>query len=150
MSVRVQEYPPSTSMPWYRKATTGDGAAAIFIWAAGALATSLVILAIMPDLPWYFAAGFALVTQALLTQGQRRIWRGKPTLTSIGMVIIDVMLNAGGIYPYALRLGNTSPALMIADVFNIPSDVGPIGAMMVAIALGVLIAAAPEELWTKG
>jgi hypothetical protein len=137
-------------MPWYVKLATGDGIAAAIVWCLGAAATASAVLVMMPDLPWYFAAGFAVVMQGLLTKGQSKLWRGKASMTSLGCVIIDVLFNAGGIYPYAQRLGATPPAIMIADVFGVSSQMGAWGAMIVALALGVLIAGAPEELWTKG
>lgn len=144
----VNGEPAEKRMSWIDKVRTGDGIAAITVWCAGALATASVFLVMMPDLPWYFAGGLALVAQALLTKAQSRLWRGKASMAGLGAVAIDVLFNAGGIYPYAKRLGDTPPVLMIADVLNIPSQVGPVGAIIVAVLLGILIAGAPEELWT--
>lgn len=122
---------------------------AVATWLVGALTTHLGLSALVPGLPWYYSAGFALVTQATLTLAERAMWRGRPTIVGAGALLIDVACNTGGIYPYARRLGETPAAVAIADVLHVARDIGPLGAIIAAGVLGFLIAAAPEDLWNR-
>lgn len=127
----------------------GNRIAAVVAWLVGVTATTAGLWGFLPNVPWYIPVVFGFGSQAFLTWAERTIWKGRPSVIGFGALAIDVLLNAGGIYPYALRLGNTPPVQMIADVLNTDSAVGPVGAMIVAVVLGFLVAAAPEELWTR-
>lgn len=122
------------------------GAAA---WVLGAVATWQGLIAFLPGAPAWLPFVVAVATQGFLTLAQRAIWRGHPSLVGIAALLIDVALNAGGIFPYALRVGETPTARMIIAVFGGARQVAPITAMIVATVLGILIAVAPEELWSR-
>lgn len=130
-------------------AMSGNRIAACIMWLLGVVATSLLFRTFLVNAPWFVPALAALVMQALLTWFERPVWRGKASSIGIAGLIIDVLLNAGGIYPYARRLGETPMGQMIADVLNSNAIVGPIGATIVSVLVGFLIAAAPEELWNR-
>lgn len=120
---------------------------AVVAWCIGAVTTYLGILG-MSGAPWLVAASFAVVAQVLLTWAERAMWHGRPTLVGALALLFDVALNAGGVYAFVRRIGETPTGLMLSDVFG-GSAIGPIPAMIVALVVGFLIAAAPEELWTR-
>lgn len=127
----------------------GNRIAAVVAWLVGLAATYLGLAVLLTNAPWYVPALAALVAQGMLTWAERAIWRGKPSLVGALALLMDTLLNAGGVFPYALLLGATPPAIMIATVLGVPSQVGPLGAMIVSLVLGFAIAAAPEEFWTR-
>lgn len=120
---------------------------AVVAWLVGAATTYLGIQG-MSGAPWTIALAFATVTQLLLTWAERAMWRGKPSGVAALALLMDVALNAGGVYPYVRRAGDTPVGLMLSDVFG-GSQVGPWPAIIVACVVGFLIAAAPEELWSR-
>lgn len=120
---------------------------AVVGWLVGAAATYLGVQG-MSGAPWTIALTFAIVTQLLLTWAERAMWRGKPSGVAALALLLDVALNAGGVYPYIRRAGETPVGVMLADVFG-GSQVGPWPAIIVSVVVGFLIAAAPEELWTR-
>lgn len=122
---------------------------AVFAWLVGAAATWLGLTSFLPGAPWWMPLVVAVATQGFLTVAQRAIWRGHPSMVSFAALLIDVALNAGGIFPYAQRVGETPTAKMIITTFGGSGQVGAITAMIVAVGLGFLIAAAPEELWNR-
>jgi arginine exporter protein ArgO len=96
------------------------------------------------------AAPVAIGSQALLTFMERGLWRGKHvSAVTVAALLFDVLLNAGGVYPLAMRIGATPTAGMLADAFGWERAISPIGAMILAIIGGFLIAAAPEEFWIR-
>ena len=127
----------------------GNRIAAGVAWLVGLTATYLGLAALLTNAPWWLPLVAALVTQAMLTWAERAIWRGRPSLVGALALLMDTLLNAGGVFPYALLLGNTPPVQMFATVMGVPSQIGPVGAMIVSMVLGFAIAAAPEEFWTR-
>jgi hypothetical protein len=77
------------------------------------------------------------------------VWRGKPSSVGIGALLLDVLMNAGGVYVYVRNIGDTPTVRMLMEAFGLAGDVSPIGAMIVALVIGFLIAAAPEEFWSR-
>ena len=122
-------------------------------WLVGAAITWLGLAVFMSTAPWWLPVLIAGGAQLFLTLAQRAIWRGHPSFVSFVALAIDVALNAGGIFPYAQQIGQTPTAQMIITVAGANAktaqQITPITAMIVAIALGLLIAAAPEELWNR-
>lgn len=127
----------------------GNKVAAVVAWLIGLATTYLGLAALLGNAPWYIAAGAAVVAQGMLTWAERAIWKGRPSLVGGLALVLDTLLNAGGIFPFALRLGESPPVQMIARVLNTPSEIGPLGAMIVSLVLGFAIAAAPEEFWNR-
>lgn len=131
------------------KINIGNRVAAAIAWLVGLTATYLGLSALLTNAPVWLPIVAALVAQGMLTWAERAIWHGRPSLVGGMALILDTLLNAGGVFPYALLLGNTPPVQMFAAVLNTPSQIGPVGAMIVSIVLGFAIAAAPEEFWTR-
>lgn len=148
-SVEMKNGTPAKDLHAAARVNIGNRIAAVVAWAIGLATTYLGLAAVLVNAPWWLPLAVALVAQGMLTWAERAIWRGKPSLVGGLALLIDMFLNAGGVFPYAVRLGDTPPAVMIATAFGVPSQVGPIGATIVSLVLGFAIAAAPEEFWTR-
>ncbi len=136
------------ALPWW--VPSGNRVVAVIVWLIGVATTYLGFVTMLPDLPWTVALPFALACQGMLTWMERGIWRGRHiTVVTMAALLIDVLLNAGGLYPYMARLGATPPARMLADAFGWGTTISPIGAIVIALIGGFLIAAAPEEYWNR-
>ena len=127
----------------------GNKIAAIVVWIIGVGSTWLGIKVFLDNPPWYVPFIAALIAQFVLTWGEKAIWRGRASIAGIAALVIDIGLNAGGIYPYALRLGETPTAQMIVSVFGGGRQNAPRSDMIAAVILGFIIAALPEELWMR-
>lgn len=146
MTVRNE---PLTSTRRQLPPLNGNRIAAIIVWLFGVLSTYLGIKVFLAGAPQWLPAVVAVIAQLVLTFGERPIWRGRPSFAGLGALAIDVALNAGGIFPYMFRLGETPPAQMVITVFGGGRQVAPLSAMIAAIVLGFLIAALPEDLWMR-
>lgn len=144
-NVQSEAIPARRSLP----PLNGNKIAAIVVWIAGAVSTWLCARAMLADAPWWLTIAAASIAQFVLTFAERAIWRGRPTGAGLAALAIDVALNAGGLFPYALKLGETPPAQMIISVFGGSRQLAPLSAMIAAIIVGFIIAAAPEELWSR-
>jgi hypothetical protein len=127
----------------------GNRIAAVVAWLIGLATTYLGLAALLLNAPWWLPIAVALVAQGMLTWAERAIWRGRPSLVGALALLLDTLLNAGGVFPYALLLGDTPPVRMFATALGTPAQIGPVGAMIVSLVLGFAIAAAPEEFWAR-
>lgn len=144
-TVRSTPY-PARAIP----TSLGNRLVAVIVWLIGVATTYLGFTTMAPGLPWTVALPFAFGSQALFTYMEMGLWRGKHvSAVTIAVLLFDVLLNAGGVYPLAMRLGATPTAAMFAEAFHWERAISPIGAMIVAIIGGFLIAAAPEEFWNR-
>ena len=63
-------------------------------------------------------------------------------------IIIDMLLNAGGLWAIVLNLDNTDSYKMLVTTLQIGgSEMRLIPALVVALGLGLLLAIAPHQLW---
>lgn len=99
------------------------------------------------------AAGFivAISVEFLLLMGKNNILSeasdsGSDTL-GLASIIIDTLLNAGGIWPFVKRLNSTASWIMIAEVAGLKPDLRLFPALIVALVLGFLLAIAPHRFW---
>ena len=122
-------------------------AVAIGLWLAGAWTTYLLIDRMVAGQAWYTSAIEALIIQAFLTVLESPAWRGKAGPVNIAAVAIDTLANAGGIFPFTQRIGETPPAQMFIQAFHLDGTISPIVAVLLAIALGYILAAGPESIW---
>lgn len=123
--------------------------AAGIMWLIGLAATWLLFAAFLPDAPIVVSGSAALIAQGLLTWFERPIWQGRPNMLGLAGIAIDTLLNAGGVFPYIRRIGETPPGAMLLDVFGGDTSIRPGVALILSLVLGFLIAAAPEELWRR-
>lgn len=123
-------------------------------WLGGVATTYLFVHKAAPDLFWLPGIIVAATVQALLTLGERPLWRrllgrkgGKAASLALIITFVDALVNAAGIYPYVGRLAQTDLGTMLAEVLNVQPQMGPLAAFSVALFLGLIVAALPEFLW---
>lgn len=93
----------------------------------------------------------AIVLQALTTVGERPIWRKQQTdIVAMIAVVVDVATNTAAVYPFTRNFDNTQIWLMIVDVSGVQNNFGPLASLLLALVVGIAMAAGPEKLWSRG
>lgn len=95
----------------------------------------------------------ALAIEAVLMAGKSLVFDGKKSnADAFGWVaiIIDMFLNAGGIWPMVQVLDNAPSWIMLKESMNLQGDIGQLPALIVALVLGYLLSVAPHRLWRGG
>lgn len=117
------------------------------IWLLACITSYQLVAALTPGMDSRYQMGVAVFSQVLLTWMERPVLRGKPNKISGMALLIDTLINAGGAFPFALRISATPTAQMISAALNIPNETTPLAAMFIALIAGFLLAAAPEGVW---
>lgn len=120
---------------------------AILLWLMACVTTWQLIAAVTPGMLWYYQVAIGVALQGIFTALERPVLRGKPNRVSLLVLLIDALVNAGGIFPYALRMSATPTAAMMSTTFSLQPQMSPVAAFGVALVLGFLLAAAPEAVW---
>jgi hypothetical protein len=105
---------------------------------------------------------FGAVIQIGLTRLETLVWSGRATMWVWLAFAFDLLMNAGGIWPYTKQFWSTATGAMINDVTvgafgytlqaitinaGITVNVGGLVSGIVTFALAALIAYAPEGIW---
>ena len=121
--------------------------AAIAVWIGACFTTYLALAALQPDVPWWILAIAGVAIQGTVTVIELPMWRRKGfNWLSLVVLVGDVFVNAGGLFPALANVGNTPTAKML-QAGGVPADTGALPTILLALALGAIIAAAPEALW---
>lgn len=120
---------------------------AVIIWLLACVTTWQLIAAVTDGMDWRYQIGMGVLLQVIFTALERPMLNGKPNKVSGIVLLLDTLINAGGIYPFALRVSATPTAQMITTAFNMSSAVSPMAAFLLALLFGFLLAAAPEAVW---
>ena len=120
---------------------------AIFLWAVACVTTYQLVQALRPDLELRMLIAAAIGAQVLFTWLEKPVLRGKPNKISSAVLLLDTLTNAGGIFPMALRAPETPPAQMLIAAFHLAPTMPPLGALLLSLVFGFLLAAAPEAVW---
>lgn len=120
--------------------------AAVLAWLGACYTTYLAVVGLQPGTPAQIAVAVALVVQFVLTAAERPLLRGRPDLFTVAVLLMDAAINAGGIYPALKNIGQTPTARMLIDV-GVAATVDAWPAVLISLAFGAIIAAAPEALW---
>jgi len=125
--------------------------AASIVWCGAVWTTSLAVVTVAPAAPTVVhILGAAIVIQTALTAIESEIWNGKPSFFSMLVLGIDTLINAGGTWAWISRVDATPAWTMLVDALGAPSQLGDIPKFAIALALGVLLAYAPEGIWRSG
>jgi hypothetical protein len=123
-------------------------------WLLGVSTTYLFMAYVLPDLYWIPNLGIAAGLQGLMTWGERPLWRamlgrsgGRFAPMALIITLVDGVINAGGVYPYAGRFAHTSVGLMFAEVLHVKPEMTPIASLVLAMVLGLILAMLAEYLW---
>lgn len=120
---------------------------AIILWIVACITTWQLVAAITPGMRIAYQIGIGIVLQVFFTALERPMLRGRPNKVSGVVLLIDTLVNAGGIFPFALRMSATPTVQMISTTFNLAPNMTPAAAFAVSVVLGFLLAAAPEAVW---
>lgn len=108
-----------------------------------------------PETGYTLAIGVSIVVEIVLTLMKRCLFNADRSDDGIGWagLIVDAIINAGGILPRAGRLLTFPPIAAILTVAGIDASnpqVNAIGAFIVAVAAGALLSVLPHRLWRSG
>lgn len=95
----------------------------------------------------------AVGIEALLAAGKSLVFDGKKSGTdAFGWIaiLLDTLLNAGGIWPMVQVLDKAPAWIMLKDSMGMTGDMGKLPALVVALVLGYLLSIAPHRLWRGG
>lgn len=132
---------PMPSMPSFNKPV------AIILWFLACITTWQLFSALAPEMDWRWRLGSAVLAQAIFTWMERPVLRGRPNKMSGVTLLIDTFINAGGIFPFALRVSATPSAQMVSAALKLAPEISPVAAALLSLLFGFLLAAAPEAVW---
>lgn len=133
--------------PTERRPASINQPLAVIIWAIACVTTWQLVASVTPGMAWYAQVGIGVGLQAIFTALERPMLRGKPNKVSGAVLGIDTFINAGGAFPYVLRMSATPTVQMVSTALDIAPQVSPIAALALSLVLGFLLAAAPEAVW---
>lgn len=108
-----------------------------------------------PETGYATAIGVSIVAEIILTLMKRCLFNKDKSDDGIGWagLIVDAVINAGGILPRAGKLLTFPPIAAILTVVGVNASdpkVNSIGAFIVAISIGALLSVLPHRLWGSG
>jgi hypothetical protein len=108
-----------------------------------------------PETGYATAIGVSVVAEIVLTLMKRCLFNADRSDDGIGWagLLIDAVINAGGILPRAGKLLTFPPiaAMLLAVGVNAADErINSIGAFIVAIIAGALLSVLPHRLWKSG
>lgn len=97
----------------------------------------------------------SIVAELILTLMKRCLFNADRSDDGIGWagLVVDAIINAGGILPRAGRLLTFPPVAAILGVFGVNAahpTINNVGAFVIAIAAGALLSVLPHRLWHSG
>jgi len=101
------------------------------------------------------AIGVSIVAEIVLTLMKRCLFNADRSDDGIGWagLVVDAIINAGGILPRAGRLLTFPPIAAILTVVGVDTNIPSInsaGAFIIAILAGALLSVLPHRLWKSG
>lgn len=133
-------------LPAGRQASPAKIAAGI-IWVMGCIMT---YAAIDQMVDWGSGAilMFALALQAVLTAGQSPVWRGRGSLISYALLLVDTIINFGGTMAVLVNVDDVGSVQALAATFAAYSGEWPLWIKgLLALGVSAMIAGLPEFLW---
>lgn len=120
---------------------------AICIWLVGMFLTSKTLMQLGVTEEISAISGFVL--QLALTRAEAPLWKGRglPKM-AIAAVVVDVLINSAGAWPYTKNIGATDFWTMVRDLSSDPTLQATIGTQFAfAFIAGAFTAAAAEYFW---
>jgi hypothetical protein len=93
--------------------------------------------------------GIALVVEFILTAGKFSLLHGRGDILGGISVIIDMFLNAGGIWPIVGKFNQTPTAQMLSEALGLSTEMRAIPALFFALLFGFILSALPHWLWAR-
>lgn len=121
--------------------------AGIVVWLIGATTTWIFLQSVNPG--WGLNWAAALLAQVILTAMQSPAWRGQFDILGVTALIVDALLNAGGVYAFVQRIDETATWYALSTGFGLSGELSNAVAIIISMILGVLLAGTPEYLWRR-
>ncbi len=114
--------------------------------------TYAFFVAVLTDAPYHMVLLIAIGTEALLGLGKSLLFNTARQDDAVGWsaIIFDTLLNAGGIWPYSMRIAATPTAVMLSQAFNLQGEMTNLPALVLSLVFGYLLAVLPWRLWRAG
>jgi hypothetical protein len=115
----------------------------------GSFATTYAFIYAL-GLTGYTGFFFAVGTEFLLAAGKALVFNSrKASADALGWIaiIVDMFLNAGGIWPYAQHLDNTPVWVMLTQSMGLEGELRKLPALIITLALGYALSIAPHRFW---
>lgn len=114
----------------------------------GSFATTYACIAAlkMPELQTF---GLAVAIEGALYYAKKLAFLDGRDSVGWAAVLLDTLLNAGGIWPFAKLLNGTPTWIMIVEALGLNADLGPIAAFIISLALGFILSVLPHRLLTE-
>lgn len=120
---------------------------AVIIWLVGSWLTVQFLHQL--GVPSPIDAGAGLATQAMLTFGERPLWRGRGyPVPALAFALIDTLLNAAGALPYLLNLGATDFWRLLSLALQSSGAPALTTILVFSALVGGAAAALPEYFWS--
>lgn len=96
--------------------------------------------------------GVSLVLEWVLFEFKSAVLTGEGRADIYGWaaIVVDTLLNAGGIWGLVLGLDNTETYAMVSKSLDLGQKMNMLPAMIIALVLGFVLAVAPHRLWHGG
>jgi hypothetical protein len=93
----------------------------------------------------------AVAIEFFLMMGKSMAFDRKSGNDAFGWLAVaaDTFLNAGGIWPMVQTLDKAPSWIMLKEGMGLVGDIGKLPALIIALALGYLLAVAPHRLWRE-
>lgn len=89
----------------------------------------------------------ALIVEFVLIAGKFNFLHGRGNGVGAIAILIDSLLNAGGIFPYVQKFDNTPTWIMLQSALHLEGKMSNISALIIALLFGFLLSALPSWLW---
>jgi hypothetical protein len=133
--------------PWVPRPPrmTANRWAALIVWFGGFLTTWALVYALTADVlkPWAIFV-LALVLEAVFTVAKR-----KYDVLGIAFIIIDGLINFGGIWGMVNRFDQTPTWKAFAEAKGLDATLRADPALIIGLVLGFGLAIAPKLLWDR-
>lgn len=137
--------PPSSPINIYK-------IGAVLAQVGSCLTTYAFFQAIMvgSDLPIVIAV--SICVEFILFLGKKMLFSKRHNSKQIAVpsIMLDTLLNAGGLWPYAKNIAASPTAIMLSEALALRDTIGAIPALILSLVAGYLLAVAPHTLWKAG
>lgn len=91
----------------------------------------------------------ALGLEFLLLAAKFSFLNGRGEVMGFSAVLIDTVLNAGGMYPYIANIDRTPAWAMFTQALQLEGTARPLAVLIFSLAFGFLLSAIPTWLWRE-
>jgi hypothetical protein len=111
----------------------------------GSFATTWAFIAAL-KMPPLIGFGVALAVEIILYYGKKLAFeRGADSIGWVA-VVLDTLLNAGGLWPITKQFSATPTWIMLAESLGLEVQMSALAALILALVLGFILSALPHRL----